>query len=64
MNKLTAKQGLISAIAGLAAGASVGILPLILMIFPALLGYIGTAWGYGALGIASAAACGSRGRAA
>ena len=58
MKKLTAKQGLISAIAGLAAGASVGILPLILMIFPALLGYIGTAWGYGALGIASAAACG------
>lgn len=58
MKNLTAKQGLLSAIAGLAVGASIGILPLILMIFPALLGYIGTAWGYGALGIASAAACG------
>ena len=58
MNKLTAKQGLLSAVFGLAAGASVGILPLILMIFPALLGFVGTAWGYGALGIASAAACG------
>lgn len=58
MNKLTAKQGLLSVIAGLAAGVSIGILPLILMIFPALFGFIGTAWGYGALGIASAAACG------
>lgn len=58
MNKLTAKQGLLSLIAGLAAGASVGIFPMILMIFPALLGFIGTAWGYGALGIACAASCG------
>ncbi len=58
MNKLTAKQGIISAIAGLGAGAATGILPLLLMIFPALFGYIGTAWGYGALGIAAAAACG------
>ena len=61
MKKLTAKQGLISAVFGLAAGASVGILPLILMIFPALLGFVGTAWGYGALGISAAAACGADG---
>ena len=58
MKKLTVKQGIFAAIAGIAAGVSTGILPLILMIFPALLGYIDTAWGYGALGIASAAACG------
>lgn len=58
MKTLTAKQGLLSVIIGLAAGLSSGILPLILMIFPALLGYIGTAWGCGALGLASAAACG------
>ena len=58
MNKLTAKRGLLSVVFGLAAGASAGILPLILMIFPALLGFVGTAWGYGALGISAAAACG------
>ncbi|MBQ4610344.1 MAG: DUF2232 domain-containing protein [Clostridia bacterium] len=58
MKKLTVKQGIFSAIAGLISGAATGILPLVLMIFPALLGYIGAAWGYGALGIASAAACG------
>ncbi len=58
MKKLTAKQGIFAAVSGLAAGISIGILPLILMIFPALLGYVGAAWGYGALGIASAAACG------
>lgn len=58
MKKLTVKQGIISAAAGLIAGAATGILPLLLMIFPALLGYIGTAWGYGALGLACAAACG------
>ena len=58
MKKFTAKQGVISAISGLAAGAAAGVLPLLLMIFPGLFGCIGTAWGYGALGIASAAACG------
>ena len=58
MNKLTAKRGLLSVVFGLASGASAGILPLILMIFPALLGFVGTAWGYGALGISAAAACG------
>lgn len=58
MKKLTAKQGFVSAIAGLIAGAATGTLPLLLMIFPAVLGAIGTAWGYGALGIACAAACG------
>ena len=58
MKKLTVKQGIFAAIAGIAAGVSVGVLPLVLMIFPALLGYIGAAWGYGALGLASAAACG------
>jgi len=61
LKKLTAKQGVISAISGLAAGAATGILPLLLMIFPGLFGCIGTAWGYGALGIASAAACGVMG---
>lgn len=58
MKKLTVKQGFLSAIAGLIAGAATGILPLLLMIFPAVLGSIGTAWGYGALGIACAAGCG------
>ena len=58
MKKLTAKRGLLCATAGLAAGISTGILPLVLMIFPALFGFMGKAWGYGALGIASAAACG------
>lgn len=58
MKKLTGKQGLISIMAGAAAGAVTGIFPLLLMIFPALFGFIGTAWGYGALAIACVTACG------
>lgn len=58
MKRFTGKQGLISLAAGAAAGVVTGIFPLLLMIFPALLGFIGAAWGYGALGIACAAACG------
>lgn len=58
MSKLTLKQGIISAAAGLITGVAAGFVPMLLMILPAVTGYIGVAFGYGALGIALAASSG------
>ena len=58
MKNLSLKRWAATILAGLAAGICAYTVPLVLRIFPSVLGFIGTAWGMSALGISCAAACG------